>query len=120
MKLINWNDRAGTYVFDDRVFALTSERHLWEVAPPAEEAYVVELEHRTPETELLAWSVSALEAAGARATDAVEIARALVDMDLRGIKSHGTHQMRRYVDELRSGTINPSPVPRAVKETANR
>jgi LDH2 family malate/lactate/ureidoglycolate dehydrogenase len=48
------------------------------------------------EAELCAWATGVLVAAGARAADAAQIARCLVDVDLRGVKSHGTRQLRGY------------------------
>ena len=41
--------------------------------------------------------------------DAALIARYLVDVDLRGVVSHGTRQLQRYVAEFREGRINPHP-----------
>ena len=43
------------------------------------------------------------------ADDAALVARYLVDVDLRGVVSHGTRQLRRYVAEFREGRINPRP-----------
>ena len=39
--------------------------------------------------------------------DAALIARYLVAVDLRGVMTHGTRQLRRYVAEFREGRINP-------------
>ena len=41
--------------------------------------------------------------------DAALVARYLVDVDLRGVVSHGTRQLQRYVAEFREGRINPRP-----------
>ncbi len=41
--------------------------------------------------------------------DAALIARYLVDVDLRGVVSHGTRQLQRYVAEFREGRINSHP-----------
>ena len=41
--------------------------------------------------------------------DATLIARYLVEVDLRGVASHGTRQLRRYIAEFREGRINPQP-----------
>ena len=41
--------------------------------------------------------------------DAALIARYLVDVDLRGVVSHGTRQLQRYVAEFQEGRINPQP-----------
>ena len=43
------------------------------------------------------------------ADDAALVARYLVDVDLRGVVSHGTRQLRRYVAEFREGRVNPRP-----------
>jgi len=68
---------------------------------------------------LRVWATQALTAAGACPEDAAQIAGYLVDVDLRGVKSHGTRQLRRYVPEFRDGHINPAPSRRIVKETDN-
>ncbi len=41
--------------------------------------------------------------------DAALIARYLVEVDLRGVMTHGTRQLRRYVSEFREGRVNPQP-----------
>ena len=69
------------------------------------------------EAELHGWAVGALTAAGARERDAGQIARCLVDVDLRGVKSHGTRQLQKYTHELAGGEINPAPTIRTLKET---
>ena len=43
----------------------------------------------------------------------------LVSSDLRGVLSHGTWQLRRYMREIRTGGINPQPELRVVRETPN-
>jgi LDH2 family malate/lactate/ureidoglycolate dehydrogenase len=49
----------------------------------------------------------ALEAAGARGSDAATVADGLVAADLRGIHTHGVLRVGIYVDRLRAGSINP-------------
>jgi len=49
--------------------------------------------------------------------DAECIADCLVGVDLRGVFSHGTRQLRRYVPEYRDRRINPRPELRLVAET---
>jgi LDH2 family malate/lactate/ureidoglycolate dehydrogenase len=71
------------------------------------------------ETDLHTWSTLVLTTVGVRAADAAFIARCLVDVDLRGIKSHGTRQLRRYVGEFREGRINPAPQIRTLRESDN-
>ena len=71
------------------------------------------------ETDLHVWATQVLSAAGVRAEDAAHIARCLVDVDLRGIKTHGTRQLKRYVGEFRDGSINPAPQIRTLREMDN-
>lgn len=53
--------------------------------------------------------VRAFERVGVAAEDARIAADALVAADLRGVASHGVAHLKRYVDGLRNGTINPHP-----------
>ncbi len=55
------------------------------------------------------FATAALHKVGLPDGDAALIARYLVDVDLRGVASHGTRQLRRYVAEFREGRINPQP-----------
>ena len=64
---------------------------------------------RIAEADLHAWATGALVCVGVPDADAAHIARCLVDVDLRGVKSHGTRQLRRYVGEFRDGRVNPPP-----------
>lgn len=48
---------------------------------------------------------------------ATMLARLLVENDLRGTLSHGSHQIVRYVHEIRDGGINPRPNVHTVNET---
>lgn len=47
------------------------------------------------------------------------LAELLIASDLRGVYSHGSRQMARYVHEIRQGGINPHPNVRVVHETPN-
>ncbi len=49
--------------------------------------------------------------------DAKRIADCLVQVDLRGVFSHGTRQLRRYAQEYRTGGLNPRPEIRLIRET---
>ena len=71
------------------------------------------------EKELCIWATGVLKTVGVRAADAAHIARCLVDVDLRGVKTHGTRQLRRYVGEFRDGRINCVPQIRTLRETEN-
>jgi len=48
--------------------------------------------------------------------DAKLIADCLVQVDLRGVVSHGTRQVRRYVSEYRTGRLNPCPEIRIIRD----
>jgi len=65
---------------------------------------------RIPPEALHSWSTEVLAALGVSDNDATHIARCLVDVDLRGVRSHGTRQLRRYVKEFRNGLVNTTPV----------
>lgn len=62
---------------------------------------------RTDADALRALLASLLGAWGVRSDDAAVVAETLVDADLRGIDSHGTHLMQLYAGRLRSGAIRP-------------
>lgn len=49
--------------------------------------------------------------------DAALIAHYLVGVDLRGVSSHGTRQLRRYVPEFQNGLVNTRPDIDVVNET---
>ena len=61
-----------------------------------------------PDT-LRGFTIDVLRKVDLPADDAALVARYLVDVDLRGVVSHGTRQLRRYVAEFREGRINPRP-----------
>jgi LDH2 family malate/lactate/ureidoglycolate dehydrogenase len=46
------------------------------------------------------------------------LARLLVDSDLRGVHSHGTWQLPRYINEIKSGGINLRPAIRVLSDSA--
>jgi LDH2 family malate/lactate/ureidoglycolate dehydrogenase len=72
---------------------------------------------RIPPEALHSWSTEVLAALGVPDNDATHIARCLIDVDLRGVRSHGTRQLRRYVKEFRNGLVNTTPVIRVLRET---
>lgn len=71
------------------------------------------------DTDLHDWATRVLTTVGVRAADADYIARCLVDVDLRGVTSHGTRQLKRYVGEFREGRVNAAPAIRTLRETDN-
>ena len=48
--------------------------------------------------------------------DANRMADCLVQVDLRGVFSHGTRQIRRYASEYRVGQLNPRPTIRVISD----
>jgi LDH2 family malate/lactate/ureidoglycolate dehydrogenase len=76
-----------------------------------------ELAVRVAADDMRATVASIFGALGMPEDDAEQAADALVWADLRGIDSHGvSNMMPTYVEGLRSGTINPKPVRRIVRE----
>jgi LDH2 family malate/lactate/ureidoglycolate dehydrogenase len=57
-----------------------------------------------------------LEHLGIPEGDAVFVAETLLQADLRGIHSHGSMRLRRYVRELRENITNPAPQIRVLEE----
>ena len=53
---------------------------------------------------------------GVPGPDAKLIARCLVEVDLRGIRSHGLRYLRPYVERYRAGLLNPKPQPRLIRD----
>lgn len=57
-----------------------------------------------------------LQQAAIPPTDADFVAQSLTEADLRGIHSHGSMRLGRYVRELREGITNPHPAIRSLEE----
>ncbi len=71
--------------------------------------YVPEDARRIMPNLLRDFATTALLKVGLTDGDAALIARYLVEVDLRGVATHGTRQLRRYIAEFREGRINPQP-----------
>jgi LDH2 family malate/lactate/ureidoglycolate dehydrogenase len=72
--------------------------------------------HETAETcipagPLTAFATGVLAAIGCTAAVADEVARHLVDADLRGVASHGVYRLPSYAEEARSGEFVPGAQP---------
>ena len=63
------------------------------------------------------FAIEALRAVGLPDADAQRVANCLVQVDLRGVFSHGTRQLRRYTAEYQRGELNPRPETRIDRET---
>jgi LDH2 family malate/lactate/ureidoglycolate dehydrogenase len=50
--------------------------------------------------------------------DAALIARCLVQVDLRGIRSHGVRYLGEYAEQYRAGQLNPTARPRVIQDDA--
>jgi L-2-hydroxycarboxylate dehydrogenase (NAD+) len=72
-------------------------------------AYVPEDARRVMPNPLRDFATEVLRKVDLPDGDAALIAGYLVDVDLRGIATHGTRQLRRYVREFREGRVNPRP-----------
>ena len=73
---------------------------------------------RVPAGALRSYALAMMRHVGMPEDQAVLLARLLVDSDLRGVHSHGTWQLQRYVNELRSGGLNLHPDIRVLSESA--
>lgn len=66
---------------------------------------------------LLQFTSEVFKSFGLPEDDAAFIAQCLVGVDLRGVSSHGTRQLRRYVPEFRDGLVNVRPNVKVLSET---
>jgi LDH2 family malate/lactate/ureidoglycolate dehydrogenase len=66
---------------------------------------------------LRAFGAQCLERAGMLTDHAEQLARLLVDSDLRGVRSHGTRTLPGYCRSIGNGSVNPRPEFRVLKET---
>lgn len=69
------------------------------------------------EDRLLAFVTTCFEKAGLEASHACLISRLLVNSDLRGVRSHGTHIAHSYCMDFVNGNLNPLPNVRTLKES---
>lgn len=65
------------------------------------------------------YSAQAFAYFGVSKEDAFTIADNLVQAELRGIKSHGLIQVKRYVNLFENGKINPKPAVKTLRESAS-
>jgi LDH2 family malate/lactate/ureidoglycolate dehydrogenase len=75
-------------------------------------------EIRVPPEALQRFACDALRQAGVPQRDAALVAGCLVEVDLRGIRSHGVMELGRYVTEYLEGQLNPTPEPRVARDDA--
>ena len=67
---------------------------------------------------LEAFCAAAFAATGVPEDEAGEVARTLVEADLRGVESHGVVRLPIYIERLEAGAVNPRPRPRILRRTA--
>ncbi len=79
--------------------------------PQPPESYV-----RVNPDALRLWVKEVFTSLGLRERDASVVADVLVTADLMGISSHGVQRVKRYVDGLKAGSVNPRPNVRVAKE----
>ena len=68
------------------------------------------------EERLLAFVTTCFEKAGLESSHARLISRLLVNNDLRGVRSHGTHIAHSYCMDFVNGNLNPRPNVRTLRE----
>lgn len=66
---------------------------------------------------LHAFVVEVMKKLGCDAEKADAVAEVLVEADMRGITSHGVARLKRYMDHIREGIIDPSAEPSIIFET---
>jgi LDH2 family malate/lactate/ureidoglycolate dehydrogenase len=66
---------------------------------------------------LIEFTERVFESLGVPEEDAHITAEVLVSADLRGVDSHGVARLRRYVDGIRNGLMNPQPDVQTITET---
>ena len=71
---------------------------------------------RVPAEDMHSLVTALFEKAGTSRIDAEFLARLLVDTDLRGVFSHGTQQVPRYIQMMLDGRVNPCPNIHTVSE----
>ncbi|MDI2129877.1 Ldh family oxidoreductase [Yinghuangia seranimata] len=79
-------------------------------APPAPQTAPV------PAERLRKVAAGILHALGAPAPYADQTAALLVEADLRGVDSHGTHLLGLYASRIRAGHLHPAAAPRVVRD----
>lgn len=72
---------------------------------------------RVKREELLDFAFRVMKKIGCDEDKARIVADVLVEADMRGINSHGVARLRRYVNHIREGIIDPSGEPEIVYET---
>lgn len=69
--------------------------------------------------DLKEFSRKIMEKIGCNTKEAKIISEILVEADLRGIHSHGIARLKRYVDHIKDGIIEPNKEPITIFETTN-
>ena len=91
------------------VWLQTGDRETLMNVPP--EKYILVQEER-----LLIFVTTCFEKAGLESSHARLISRLLVNNDLRGVRSHGTHIAHNYCMDFVNGNLNPRPNVRTLRE----
>lgn len=68
-------------------------------------------------TQLKSFAESIMLETGCNGAESKVVAEVLVEADLRGIFSHGTARLKRYVDHIASGIIRPNTEPKLIFES---
>ena len=86
---------------------------LFEREKPIPPADYLRIDHES----LKAWVKDVFISLGCRERDSSVIADVLVSADLMGISSHGVQRVKRYVDGIRAGSVNPKPQIKVIRNS---
>jgi LDH2 family malate/lactate/ureidoglycolate dehydrogenase len=73
---------------------------------------------RYPIAALIAFTRDVLTACGVAAADAATAAKTMIEADVTGFDAHGIFRLGMYVENLRSGRVNPKPNIRPLQRSA--
>ena len=72
---------------------------------------------RISREKLLTFTANVMKVMGCSDEKANVVAEVLVEADMRGVSSHGVARLRRYVNHIRDGIIDPHGEPKVIYET---
>lgn len=93
---------------------LTSDLTMFEKEVLVDPKEYVRIDHKL----LRLWITEIFVSLGLRSEDAEVISDVLVTADLMGISSHGVQRVKRYVDGIKVGAVNPKPEIKIVERGA--
>lgn len=73
--------------------------------------------YRVQPSEALRFVQEILEGNGTKAEDALTVAEALIQADLRGVDTHGANRLPSYMERVRNGVLDPKAEMQLEKKT---